>query len=111
MVQDGPVWCANCLHSPELAGYRVFDEMRPSPGVFDLVFKPSQVFHWPQWYKMVRFGARIAYTHQSWRDIAFSMKCGRRRVFSIWYSSLLRFFIGRNGTRWSGLVRELPTLT
>ena len=71
--------------APELAGYRVFDEMRPSPGVFDLVFKPSQVFHWPQWYKMVRFGARIAYTHQDSIAIRCDHLCGpnTRQLFRV----------------------------
>ena len=49
---------------PELTGYRVLDaDSVNDAAVFDLVYRPAQVFLWPEWCNMVRRGARLAYTH------------------------------------------------
>ncbi len=50
----------------ELTGYRMFDPDAPGErdAVFDLVFRPSQIFRWEELFWMIRRGARIAYSHQ-----------------------------------------------
>jgi GT2 family glycosyltransferase len=47
----------------ELTGYRFLDARQASDERFDLVFKPAQIFTWPELYRMVRLGGRVAYTH------------------------------------------------
>jgi GT2 family glycosyltransferase len=49
--------------SRELTGYQFFDEARHTDMRFDLVFKPCQIFAWPELNRMIRLGGRIAYTH------------------------------------------------
>ena len=46
-----------------MTGYRFYDEVRQADARFDLVFKPSQIFTWPELRRMVRLGGRVAYTH------------------------------------------------
>jgi GT2 family glycosyltransferase/glycosyltransferase involved in cell wall biosynthesis len=46
---------------PELVGYRIYDP-RLTPGPFDLVFKPCQLFTWQELRRMVSLGGRLAYT-------------------------------------------------
>jgi GT2 family glycosyltransferase/glycosyltransferase involved in cell wall biosynthesis len=48
----------------ELAGYPFFDEQRTPEGVFDLVFKPCQLFFWSELHRIARLGARICCVHQ-----------------------------------------------
>jgi glycosyltransferase involved in cell wall biosynthesis len=54
---------ARVFFSGELAGYRFYEESRQPEARFDLVFKPSQIFTWPELYRMIRLGGRTAYTH------------------------------------------------
>jgi GT2 family glycosyltransferase len=54
---------ARQFFSHELTGYRFHDVTRQADARFDLVFKPSQIFTWPEFHRMVRLGGRIAYTH------------------------------------------------
>lgn len=54
---------ARRFFSHELAGYRFYDVVRQADARFDLVFKPAQIFTWPELNRMVRLGGRIAYTH------------------------------------------------
>jgi glycosyltransferase involved in cell wall biosynthesis len=54
---------ARQFFSHELAGYRFYDAIRQPEARFDLVFKPCQIFTWPDFQRMVRLGGRIAYTH------------------------------------------------
>lgn len=54
---------AKQFFSHELTGYRFYDSARHANMRFDLLFKPSQIFTWPELYRMVRLGGRIAYTH------------------------------------------------
>jgi GT2 family glycosyltransferase len=56
----------------ELRGYRVFDPRRQPDMVFDLAYKPCQMFTWPELYRLVRLGGSIAYTHL---DI-IAVRCG-----------------------------------
>jgi glycosyltransferase involved in cell wall biosynthesis len=53
---------ARRFFAPELTGYRFFDEQRQTAARFDLVFKPSQIFTWPELSRLVRLGGRIAFT-------------------------------------------------
>ena len=53
---------ARAFFAQELTGYRFFDEPRRAEARFDLVFKPSQLFTWPELRRMVRLGGRIAFT-------------------------------------------------
>ena len=53
---------ALAFFAQELTGYRFFDERRRSEARFDLVYKPSQLFTWPELRRMVRLGGRIAFT-------------------------------------------------
>lgn len=48
----------------ELRGYRLHDEHAPEPTEFDLVYKPCQVFTWPEFRRMTRFAPRVAFTLQ-----------------------------------------------
>jgi GT2 family glycosyltransferase len=63
---------AKKFFAPELIGYRLYDAGRQPDAVFDLVFKPCQLFTWPELHRLVRLGVRIAYTHQ---DI-IAVRCG-----------------------------------
>jgi GT2 family glycosyltransferase len=54
---------ARQFFSNELTGYQLYDPVRHTDARFDLVFKPSQIFTWPELLRMVRLGGRIAYTH------------------------------------------------
>jgi GT2 family glycosyltransferase len=54
---------ARQFFSHELTGYRFYDGARQADARFDLVFKPSQIFTWPAFQRLVRLGGRIAYTH------------------------------------------------
>ena len=54
---------ARQFFSHELTGYRFYDSVRQADARFDLVFKPSQIFTWAEFHRMVRLGGRIAYTH------------------------------------------------
>jgi len=56
--------------APELAGYKILEDLDDGD-LFDLVFKPCQVFHWGEWRRMVRHGARLAYTHMD----AIAVRC------------------------------------
>jgi glycosyltransferase involved in cell wall biosynthesis len=46
----------------ELCGYRIHDEKTSLPMVFDLVFKPCQVFRWHEFARMTRLAPRVALT-------------------------------------------------
>ncbi len=46
----------------DLCGYRLHDEKTSSPVLFDLVYKPCQVFRWPEFARMTRFAPRVAFT-------------------------------------------------
>ncbi len=48
----------------ELCGYRLYDEQTSSPMLFDLVYKPSQIFRWPEFARMTRLAPRVAFTLQ-----------------------------------------------
>lgn len=48
----------------ELVGYRFWDEGRSPNTVFDLAFKPCQIFFWEDLYRLTRRAPRICYTHQ-----------------------------------------------
>jgi GT2 family glycosyltransferase len=54
---------ARTFFASELAGYRFYDEGRQPELRFDLVFKPAQIFTWPELHRMIRLGGRTAYTH------------------------------------------------
>ena len=56
--------------APELTGYKILDHLEDAD-LFDLVFKPCQVFQWAEWRRMVRHGARLAYTHMD----AIAVRC------------------------------------
>jgi glycosyltransferase involved in cell wall biosynthesis len=49
---------------PELRGYQLHDEAVDSPAVFDLVYKPCQLFGWPEFACMNRLAPRLAFTLQ-----------------------------------------------
>ena len=49
---------------PELRGYQLHDEEVDSPAVFDLVYKPCQLFGWPEFARMNRLAPRLAFTLQ-----------------------------------------------
>ncbi|MBV8072480.1 MAG: glycosyltransferase [Acidobacteriaceae bacterium] len=48
----------------ELRGYRLIDEHTSEPTEFDLVYKPSQVFTWPEFSRLTRLSPRVAFTVQ-----------------------------------------------
>ena len=48
----------------ELCGYRLHDEQTSSPMLFDLVYKPCQIFRWHEFARMTRLAPRIAFTLQ-----------------------------------------------
>jgi GT2 family glycosyltransferase len=54
---------ARQFFSRELTGYQFYDPTRHTEARFDLAFKPSQIFTWPELHRMIRLGGRIAYTH------------------------------------------------
>ena len=54
---------ARRFFADELTGYRFYDENRHADTRFDLVFKPSQIFTWPELRRLVRLGGRVAFTH------------------------------------------------
>ena len=54
---------AGLFFAPELTGYRLYDPIRQADERFDLVFKTSQIFTWPELYRLVRLSGRIAFTH------------------------------------------------
>ncbi len=50
--------------SPELRGYRIYEDGLNSRMTFDLLYKPCQVFTWIDFARMTRLSPRIAYTLQ-----------------------------------------------
>jgi glycosyltransferase involved in cell wall biosynthesis len=46
----------------DLCGYRLHDEKSSLPMLFDLVYKPCQIFRWPEFARMNRLAPRIAFT-------------------------------------------------
>ena len=63
---------ARTFFASELVGYRFHEPGRRPDTVFDLAFKPCQLFAWTELQRLVRLGVRIAYTHQ---DI-IAVRCG-----------------------------------
>jgi GT2 family glycosyltransferase len=60
--------------APELTGYRFYSAERHATVRFDLVFKPSQARSWGELNRMVKLGARLAFTYL---DIA-NVRCDSR---------------------------------
>jgi GT2 family glycosyltransferase len=54
---------ARQFFSDELTGFRFYDAAREAESRFDVVFRPSQIFTWPELHRMVRLGGRIACTY------------------------------------------------
>jgi glycosyltransferase involved in cell wall biosynthesis len=48
----------------ELTGYRIFEDPPDSQAVFDLVFKPCQIFSWIEFVRMDRLAPRLAFCLQ-----------------------------------------------
>jgi glycosyltransferase involved in cell wall biosynthesis len=48
----------------DLCGYRLYDEKSSLPMVFDLVYKPCQIFRWPEFSRMTRLAPRVAFSLQ-----------------------------------------------
>ena len=48
----------------ELIGYKIYRDRSDDPMLFDLVFKPCQVFSWPEFYRMNRLAPRVSYVLQ-----------------------------------------------
>jgi GT2 family glycosyltransferase/glycosyltransferase involved in cell wall biosynthesis len=48
----------------ELTGYRLFEDPPDSPALFDLVFKPCQIFSWIEFVRMDRLAPRLAFCLQ-----------------------------------------------
>lgn len=48
----------------DLCGYRLHDEQTSSPMLFDLVYKPCQIFRWHEFARMTRLAPRVAFTLQ-----------------------------------------------
>jgi GT2 family glycosyltransferase len=48
----------------ELTGYRIFEDPPDSQAVFDLVFKPCQIFSWIEFVRMERLAPRLAFCLQ-----------------------------------------------
>ena len=46
----------------ELRGYRLYDEASSAPTIFDLVYKPCQLFSWSEFARMNRLSPRVAFT-------------------------------------------------
>jgi glycosyltransferase involved in cell wall biosynthesis len=46
----------------DLSGYRLYDEESSLPMVFDLVYKPCQIFRWHEFARMNRLAPRVAFT-------------------------------------------------
>lgn len=54
----------NHFFSNQLQGYRMYQERSGAEQVFDLVFKPSQVFTWNEFRKMNRLAPRVTFVLQ-----------------------------------------------
>lgn len=50
--------------SPELQGYKFYMDAPGASEIFDLVFKPAQIFAWGDYKRAIRLAPRIAYTLQ-----------------------------------------------
>jgi glycosyltransferase involved in cell wall biosynthesis len=50
--------------SHELTGYRIYNDLPDSGEVFDLVFKPCQIFSWIEFVRMDRLSPRLAFCLQ-----------------------------------------------
>jgi glycosyltransferase involved in cell wall biosynthesis len=50
--------------SHELTGYRIYNDLPDSSEVFDLVFKPCQIFSWIEFVRMDRVSPRLAFCLQ-----------------------------------------------
>jgi GT2 family glycosyltransferase len=50
--------------SHELTGYRIYNDLPDSSEVFDLVFKPCQIFSWIEFVRMDRLSPRLAFCLQ-----------------------------------------------
>jgi GT2 family glycosyltransferase len=48
----------------ELIGYPIFDEASTPDVLFDMAFKPCQLFSWQELHRLTRLSARICFTHQ-----------------------------------------------
>jgi glycosyltransferase involved in cell wall biosynthesis len=48
----------------DLCGYHLYAEKNSMPMVFDLVYKPSQIFRWPEFSRMTRLASRVVFTLQ-----------------------------------------------
>lgn len=55
---------ALALFSPELQGYTFYMDAPGANEVFDLLFKPAQIFTWQDYERTIRLAPRIAYTLQ-----------------------------------------------
>jgi glycosyltransferase involved in cell wall biosynthesis len=56
----------------ELTGYRIYEDRSNAPMLFDLVYKPCQIFTWREFGRMNRLSPRICFTLQ---DI-IAIRCG-----------------------------------
>jgi GT2 family glycosyltransferase len=50
--------------SHELTGYRIYNDLPDSSEVFDLIFKPCQIFSWIEFVRMDRLSPRLAFCLQ-----------------------------------------------
>jgi GT2 family glycosyltransferase len=48
----------------ELTGYRIYNDLPDSGEIFDLVFKPCQIFSWIEFVRMDRLAPRLAFSLQ-----------------------------------------------
>lgn len=55
-INSSATWFA-----PELVGYRLYTE-KSEPMIFDLAFRPAQIFSWMDYRRMNRLAPRLAYT-------------------------------------------------
>jgi len=55
---------ALALFSPELQGHKLYMDAPGTNEVFDLVFKPTQIFKWHEYERLIRLAPRIGFTLQ-----------------------------------------------
>jgi GT2 family glycosyltransferase len=70
---------ARDFFSSELAGYNIYEDRPSQTTFFDLVYKPCQMLQWSELKRMIRLGARIAFTLL---DI-IAMRCGYLGSFEL----------------------------
>jgi GT2 family glycosyltransferase/glycosyltransferase involved in cell wall biosynthesis len=115
----------------ELTGYRIYEDRSSAPMMFDLVYKPCQIFSWREFDRMNRLAPRLCFTlldiiavrcgylsspdrkilfHKSAElsDCVFSISEFSRSDFAAYYRNDLSMRVIHLGTNFGGMAEKCP---